>query len=142
MTNPLIYWSICHYYNSPLLRLISQHSLVDMQSRSTREKTKTNQDCDYVKSDQGTEYAPVQLVYSLDVFGCQWHARKSYQRRLEPDRIKISFKKGAKEVSGHVAPDQAQFSIEYFLVYTLTRFQVNDFDSTFGYSEGRWSITV
>ncbi len=25
----------------------------------------------------------------------------------QPDRIKVSFKKGAKEITGHVAPDQA-----------------------------------
>jgi hypothetical protein len=36
-TDLLIYWSIVHYYNRPLLRLISQHSLVDMRSRLTRD---------------------------------------------------------------------------------------------------------
>ncbi len=41
MTNPLIYWKVCHYYDSPLLRLISQHGLIDMQPRSTHE---TSQD--------------------------------------------------------------------------------------------------
>ncbi len=33
----------------------------------------------------------------------------------QPNRIKISFEKGAKEITSHVAPDQAQFGTEYFL---------------------------
>ncbi len=36
--------------------------------------------------------------------------------------IKISFKKGAKENTGHT-PDQAQFSAEYFLAFTLPNFK-------------------
>jgi hypothetical protein len=30
----------------------------------------------------------------------------------QPNRIKISFKKGANEITGHVAPDQAEFGVE------------------------------
>jgi hypothetical protein len=56
------------------------------------------------------------------------------------DRIKISFEKGAKEITVHVAPDQARFGAEYFLA--SPGFQVKDFDSTFSRTEGRWSITV
>ncbi len=41
----------------------------------------------------------------------------------QPDRIKISFKKGAKEITGHVAPCQAQFGDEYFLQYMLPNFK-------------------
>jgi hypothetical protein len=41
----------------------------------------------------------------------------------QPDRIKVSFEKGAKEITGHVAPDQAQFGTEYFLAYTLPDFK-------------------
>jgi hypothetical protein len=37
----------------------------------------------------------------------------------QPNQIKISFKKNSKEIISHVAPDQAQFGTEYFLVYTL-----------------------
>jgi hypothetical protein len=37
----------------------------------------------------------------------------------QPNQIKISFEKGAKEITSHVAPDQAQFGTEYFLAYTL-----------------------
>ncbi len=39
------------------------------------------------------------------------------------DRIKVSFEKGAKEITSHVAPDQAQFGAEYFLAYTLPDFK-------------------
>jgi hypothetical protein len=37
----------------------------------------------------------------------------------QSNKIKISFKKYYKEITGHVVPDQAQFGAEYFLVYTL-----------------------
>jgi hypothetical protein len=37
----------------------------------------------------------------------------------QPDQIKVSFEKGTKEITGHVAPNQAGFCTEYFLVYTL-----------------------
>jgi hypothetical protein len=41
----------------------------------------------------------------------------------QPDRIKVSFKKGANEITGHVAPDQARFGTEYFLAYMLPDFK-------------------
>jgi hypothetical protein len=46
----------------------------------------------------------------------------------KPDQIKISFKKNSKdstskEITGHVAPDQAWFGAEYFLAYTLPNFK-------------------
>jgi hypothetical protein len=46
----------------------------------------------------------------------------------QPDQIKISFEKNSKdltskEITGHVAPDQAQFGAEYFLAYTLPNFK-------------------
>jgi hypothetical protein len=41
----------------------------------------------------------------------------------QPDWIKVSFKKGAKEITGHVVPDQAGFGAEYFLAYTLPNFK-------------------
>jgi hypothetical protein len=41
----------------------------------------------------------------------------------QPGPIKIFIKKGAKEFTGHVAPNQAQFGTEYFLVYTLPDFK-------------------
>ncbi len=41
----------------------------------------------------------------------------------QPNCIKISFKKGTKEITGHVVPNQAQFGAEYFLEYTLPNFK-------------------
>jgi hypothetical protein len=41
----------------------------------------------------------------------------------QPDRIKVFFEKGAKEITSHVAPDQAWFGAEYFLAYTLLDFK-------------------
>ncbi len=41
----------------------------------------------------------------------------------QPNQIKISLEKGAKEITGHVMPNQAQFGAEYFLAYTLPNFK-------------------
>ena len=41
----------------------------------------------------------------------------------QPNQIKVSFEKGTKEVTSHVAPDQARFGAEYFLAYTLPDFK-------------------
>ncbi len=41
----------------------------------------------------------------------------------QSDCIKISFQKGAKEITGHVAPDQAWFGTEYFLACMLPDFK-------------------
>ena len=41
----------------------------------------------------------------------------------QPYWIKISFEKGAKEITGHVAPNQTWFGAEYFLAYTLPNFK-------------------
>ncbi len=41
----------------------------------------------------------------------------------QPNRIKVSFKKRAKEITGHVLPNQAWFGTEYFLAYTLSNFK-------------------
>jgi hypothetical protein len=41
----------------------------------------------------------------------------------QPNRIKVSFEKGTKEITGHVMPNQAQFGAEYFLAYTLLDFK-------------------
>jgi hypothetical protein len=85
---------------------------------------KISQDRDNVRSDKGAEYAPVQLVYSLDVFGCQWHARQSDQKGLkQPKYLKISFEKGAKEITGPVTPDQAWFGPEYLPAFTLPNYK-------------------
>jgi hypothetical protein len=41
----------------------------------------------------------------------------------QPNRIKVSFEKGTKEITSHVVPDQAQFGTECFLAYTLPDFK-------------------
>jgi hypothetical protein len=46
----------------------------------------------------------------------------------QPNQIKISFEKNSKDstskdITGHVAPNQAQFCMEYFLPYTLPDFK-------------------
>ncbi len=41
----------------------------------------------------------------------------------QPNRIKVSFKKGTKEITGHVAPNQACFGAEYCLAYTPPNFK-------------------
>jgi hypothetical protein len=41
----------------------------------------------------------------------------------QPDQIKVSFEKGAKEITGHVEPNQARFGAEYFLAYMLPNFK-------------------
>jgi hypothetical protein len=41
----------------------------------------------------------------------------------QPNQIKVTFEKGTKEITGHVAPDQAQFGTEYFLAYMLPNFK-------------------
>jgi hypothetical protein len=40
----------------------------------------------------------------------------------QSDCIKISFKKGAKEITRYIAPDQARFGTEYFLAFMLPDF--------------------
>ncbi len=41
----------------------------------------------------------------------------------QPDRIQISFERGAKEITGHVAPNQVRFGAEYLLAYMLPNFK-------------------
>jgi hypothetical protein len=41
----------------------------------------------------------------------------------QPNQIKVSFEKGTKEITSHVAPNQAQFGAEYFFAYTLPDFK-------------------
>ena len=41
----------------------------------------------------------------------------------QPDRIKISFEKGSKDITVNAAPNQAQFGLEYLLAFTLPDFK-------------------
>ncbi len=40
----------------------------------------------------------------------------------QPNQMKVSFEKGTKEITSHVAPNQAWIGAEYFLAYTLLDF--------------------
>jgi hypothetical protein len=42
----------------------------------------------------------------------------------QPNRIKISFEKGSKDITGHVIPDQARFGLEYFHMFVLPNFML------------------
>ncbi len=42
----------------------------------------------------------------------------------QPDWIKIFFVKGSKDITGHVAPNQARFGPKYFLPFTLLDFKL------------------
>jgi hypothetical protein len=42
----------------------------------------------------------------------------------QPDCIKIIFKKGTKDITGHVAPDQAQSRPKYFLAFMFPDFNL------------------
>jgi hypothetical protein len=49
-----------------------------------------------------------ELVHSLDIFGANGTLDNLIKECLkQPDHIKISFEKGAKEITGHFVPDQA-----------------------------------
>jgi hypothetical protein len=41
----------------------------------------------------------------------------------QTDQNKISFEKGAKEITGHVMPDQARFGPDFFHAFTLPNFK-------------------
>jgi hypothetical protein len=41
----------------------------------------------------------------------------------QPNLLKVSFEKGTKEITSHVAPNQAQFGTEYVLVHRLPNFK-------------------
>ncbi len=60
----------------------------------------------------------------MDVLGANDMPDKLIKEGLkQPNRIKVSFKKVTKEITSHVAPNQAQFGAEYFLAYTLPNFK-------------------
>ncbi len=87
-------------------------------------QVKISKDCDDVRSYQGTKYAPVQLVYSMDVFGCQWHARQTNWRGSETTQSNQGLLwERTKRITGDVVPNQAWFGTEYFLAYTLPNFK-------------------
>ncbi len=60
----------------------------------------------------------------------------------QPDQIKVSFEKGTKEITGHVAPNLAQFSAEYFLAYMLPNFKSKILTQLLDLQKRQWSIAV
>ncbi len=60
----------------------------------------------------------------------------------QPNRIKVSFEKGTKEITGHVVPNQARFGAEYFLAYTLPDLKSKILTQLLDLQIGQWSITV
>jgi hypothetical protein len=70
-------------------------------------QAKTSQDCDNVRFDaQNTpQFNWYTCWKSLGVNGTPDNLIKEGLK--QPNCIKISFKKGAKEITGHVVPDQA-----------------------------------
>jgi hypothetical protein len=60
----------------------------------------------------------------------------------QPDRIKVSFKIGTKEITGHVAPKPGLIWRRVLLSIHASRFQVKDFDLTIRFAKGQWSIVV
>ncbi len=87
-------------------------------------RVKISQDCDNVRSYQGTKYAPVHLYAWWTSLGAKGMPDKLIKEGLkQPNRIKISFEKETKEITGHVMPNQAWFGAEYFLAYTLPNFK-------------------
>ncbi len=40
----------------------------------------------------------------------------------QPDQVKISTKRGSKDITGHVASNQARFGPKYFFTFTLPDF--------------------
>ncbi len=75
------------------------------------------------------------LVKAQNLLQFKWYTRWTYfgadgtpdklikEGLKQPDQIKVSFEKGAKEITGHVAPNQAWFGTEYFLGYMLLDFK-------------------
>ncbi len=64
----------------------------------------------------------------------------------QPNQIKISFKNNSKdsnskEITSHVAPDQAQFGVEYFLAYTLPNFKSKNL-TWLSCTKGQWSNAI
>jgi hypothetical protein len=89
-------------------------------------QVKISQDRDDVRSDLGANTPQFNWYTRWMSLGADGTPDNLIKEGLkQPNRIKFSFKKGAKEISKHVAPDQAQFGAEYFLAFTLPNFKSN-----------------
>jgi hypothetical protein len=103
-------------------------------------QVKTSQDRDDVRSPQNTpQFNWYACWMSLGANGMP----DKLEGLKQPNQIKISFKKNSKEITGHVAPNQAQFGVEYFLAYTLPNVKSKIFPRLSDtQKEGQWSIAI
>ena len=108
-TNPLFYWSVKHYYNSPFAK-------VEIPAQASRDAIKIHM-C--YKSRQAKIVTMSDLIKAQNMPQFNWYTcwtslgandmpDKLIKENLkQPDQIKISFEKNSKEITGHVVPDQA-----------------------------------
>jgi hypothetical protein len=92
--------------------VISQHGLVDTQSRPTRDpsqdkprKAKIMTMSDLINAQNTPQTNWYTCWMSLGADGTLDNLIK--EGLMHPDHIKISFEKGAEEIKEHVVPDQA-----------------------------------
>ncbi len=111
--------------------------------RSMRYTKQKSTDCDNVRSCQSAKYAPVELVYSLDIFGCQWHARQANQRGSETTRSNQGLL-WERNQGDYQSCRARPGLIWHGLLPSVhaAQFQVKDVDSTIGCTKGQWSIAV
>ncbi len=139
-----MYWSIVHYYNSPLLRLISQHSLVDTWSRPMHDTSQ-----DKLRSWRCQIWSRLSRHPSLTgtLAGLLWvpmaRARQVDRRRLETAWASQDLLWERSQENHRTCctwPGMIWTSV--LPCIHAPQFQVKDFDLTFGYTERRWSNTV
>ncbi len=143
--NLLFYWSVVHFYNSPFAE-------IEIPAQASRDAIKIHA-C--YKSKQAKIVMMSDLIKAQNTPQFNWYAcwtslgangmpDKLIKEGLkQPNQIKISFKKNSKEITSHVAPNQAQFGMEYFLAYTLPDVKSKIFTRLSGtQKEGQWSIAI
>jgi hypothetical protein len=65
------------------------------------------------------------MVHSLTSLGAIGMQDKLIEEGLkQPDWIKVSFKKGSKDITGHITPDQAWLGPKHFFTFTLPDFML------------------
>ncbi len=76
---------------------------------------------DLIKAQNTPQFNSYTLWMSLGANGMPDNLTKEGLK--QPNQIKIFFKKGATEITDHVAPVKAWFGTEYFVVYTIPDFK-------------------
>ncbi len=86
---------------------------------------------------------PAQLIYSLDIFECQWHARQTNWRGSETTQLNQDLLQERSQ-GDHRSCCARTGSIWHRVLLSIHayQFQVIDFDSTIRYAKGQWSIAV